>query len=76
MYVATAPAPQVSCSLTYGGVCSGAGESCCSVTTLRVYEFISSGLTVSLYRDAATGDYALEAGALVLADQGTVLVCV
>lgn len=29
-----------------------------------------SGLTVSLSRDAATGDYALEAGALVLADQG------
>lgn len=30
-----------------------------------------SGLTVSLSRDAAAaGDYALEAGALVLADQG------
>lgn len=29
-----------------------------------------SGLTVTLSRDAATGDYALEAGALVLADQG------
>lgn len=29
-----------------------------------------SGLTVTLSRDSATGDYALEAGALVLADQG------
>ena len=28
------------------------------------------GLTVSLSRDAGTGDFALEAGALVLADQG------
>lgn len=28
------------------------------------------GLTISLSRDAAAGDYALEAGALVLADQG------
>lgn len=31
---------------------------------------VFSGLTVTLSRDAATGDYALEAGALVLADQG------
>lgn len=29
-----------------------------------------SGLTVTLSRDATSGDYALEAGALVLADQG------
>lgn len=28
------------------------------------------GLTVTLSRDSASGDYALEAGALVLADQG------
>lgn len=31
---------------------------------------VFSGLTVTLSRDATTGDYALEAGALVLADQG------
>ncbi|XP_065178607.1 DNA helicase MCM8-like [Sycon ciliatum] len=30
----------------------------------------TSGLTVTLSRDGGTGDYALEAGALVLADQG------
>ncbi|XP_034407990.1 DNA helicase MCM8, partial [Cyclopterus lumpus] len=30
----------------------------------------TAGLTVSLSRDAGTGDFALEAGALVLADQG------
>lgn len=31
----------------------------------------SSGLTVTLSRDSGTGDFALEAGALVLGDQGT-----
>lgn len=30
----------------------------------------TAGLTVSLSRDSGTGDYALEAGALVLGDQG------
>lgn len=30
----------------------------------------ASGLTVTLSRDSATGDFALEAGALVLGDQG------
>lgn len=31
---------------------------------------LSLGLTVTITRDSGTGDYALEAGALVLADQG------
>ena len=30
----------------------------------------TSGLTVTLAKDGAAGDYALEAGALVLGDQG------
>ncbi len=32
----------------------------------------SSGLTVTLNRDGGSGNYTLEAGALVLADQGWV----
>ncbi len=32
----------------------------------------SSGLTVTLNRDGGSGNYSLEAGALVLADQGCV----
>ena len=30
----------------------------------------TSGLTVTLSKDGSTGDYSLEAGALVLGDQG------
>lgn len=30
----------------------------------------NAGLTVSLHKDPVSGDYALEAGALVLGDQG------
>lgn len=32
----------------------------------------TTGLTVTLMRDAGSGDYALEAGALVLGDQGII----
>lgn len=41
---------------------------------IHIHSFVtvclSLGLTVTITRDAGTGDYALEAGALVLADQG------
>lgn len=36
----------------------------------------TSGLTVTLCRDSSSGDFALEAGALILADQGIVLKCI
>lgn len=32
----------------------------------------TSGLTVTLSKEGGTGDYALEAGALILADQGKI----
>ena len=47
----------------------------CNVAPRGVYvcgnTSTSSGLTVTLSRDGASGDFALEAGALVLGDQGT-----
>ncbi|CAL9687718.1 unnamed protein product [Knipowitschia caucasica] len=49
-------------------------QAVCNVAPRGIYvcgnSTSSTGLTVTLSRDAATGDYALEAGALVLADQG------
>uniref|UniRef100_A0A8B9J970 DNA helicase MCM8 n=1 Tax=Astyanax mexicanus TaxID=7994 RepID=A0A8B9J970_ASTMX len=46
----------------------------CNVSPRGIYvcgnTTTSSGLTVSLSRDSGSGDYALEAGALVLGDQG------
>ncbi|XP_024916757.1 DNA helicase MCM8 [Cynoglossus semilaevis] len=49
-------------------------QAVCNVAPRGVYvcgnSTSTTGLTVSLSRDAGTGDYALEAGALVLADQG------
>uniref|UniRef100_A0A673CTA8 DNA helicase MCM8 n=1 Tax=Sphaeramia orbicularis TaxID=375764 RepID=A0A673CTA8_9TELE len=49
-------------------------QAVCNVAPRGIYvcgnTLISSGLTVTLSRDSGTGDYALEAGALVLADQG------
>jgi DNA helicase MCM8 len=46
----------------------------CSIAPRSVYvcgtSSTNSGLTVSMVRDGGAGDYALEAGALVLADQG------
>ncbi|XP_039994442.1 DNA helicase MCM8 [Xiphias gladius] len=49
-------------------------QAVCNVAPRGIYvcgnSASTTGLTVSLSRDAGTGDYALEAGALVLADQG------
>ncbi|KAM9847557.1 DNA helicase MCM8 [Aulostomus maculatus] len=49
-------------------------QAVCNVAPRGIYvcgnSTSSAGLTVSLYRDPGSGDYALEAGALVLADQG------
>ncbi|KAI3363452.1 hypothetical protein L3Q82_012068, partial [Scortum barcoo] len=49
-------------------------QAVCNVAPRGIYvcgnSTSTTGLTVNLSRDAGTGDYALEAGALVLADQG------
>ncbi|XP_063040543.1 DNA helicase MCM8 [Engraulis encrasicolus] len=49
-------------------------QAVCNVAPRGIYvcgnTTTTSGLTVSLSRDSGTGDYALEAGALVLGDQG------
>ncbi|KAM3606786.1 uncharacterized protein V6R79_023226 [Siganus canaliculatus] len=49
-------------------------QAVCNVAPRGIYvcgnSTSTTGLTVTLSRDAGTGDYALEAGALVLADQG------
>uniref|UniRef100_A0A8P4KKM6 DNA helicase MCM8 n=1 Tax=Dicentrarchus labrax TaxID=13489 RepID=A0A8P4KKM6_DICLA len=49
-------------------------QAVCNVAPRGIYvcgnSTSTAGLTVSLSKDAGTGDYALEAGALVLADQG------
>ncbi|XP_024153708.1 DNA helicase MCM8 [Oryzias melastigma] len=49
-------------------------QAVCNVAPRGIYvcgnSTSTTGLTVSLSRDAGSGDYALEAGALVLADQG------
>ncbi|XP_076599860.1 DNA helicase MCM8 [Chaetodon auriga] len=49
-------------------------QAVCNVAPRGIYvcgnSASTTGLTVNLSRDAGTGDYALEAGALVLADQG------
>ncbi|XP_057704442.1 DNA helicase MCM8 [Corythoichthys intestinalis] len=49
-------------------------QAMCNVAPRGIYvcgnSTSTAGLTVSLYRDPGSGDYAVEAGALVLADQG------
>lgn len=56
--------PQAVCNIAPRGV-----YVCGNATT-------TSGLTVTLSRESSSGDFALEAGALVLADQGIVLKCI
>ncbi|PWA22510.1 hypothetical protein CCH79_00017324 [Gambusia affinis] len=54
-------------------------QAVCNVAPRGIYvcgnSTSTTGLTVSLSRDSGAGDYALEAGALVLADQGTQSLC-
>lgn len=69
MYVATAQAPQVNCLFLIMLRAGGDDSHLDPFQHARV-SVICLGLTVSLSRDSGTGDYALEAGALVLADQG------
>lgn len=49
-------------------------QAVCNVAPRGIYvcgnTTTTSGLTVTLSRDSATGDFALEAGALILGDQG------
>lgn len=52
-------------------------QAVCNIAPRGVYvcgnATTTSGLTVTLSRDSSSGDFALEAGALVLGDQGSVV---